>query len=170
MNEAQSHGIEHLFEKFGLTLSQALASNLNNLPQCNAAVKVNNPNEFMANDLTLLRKFLGQCEIVLHAKPQAFSSDMAKITLITSYFRKTSQEWWQPYILAPPTPLPTFTSNYLDFFNELHAQFGEIDPSGEVAHKLHNLSMKDHHQAAKYSIQFTTIAGQTQFDEAALHH
>ena len=94
---------------------------------------------------TTLRNFLSQCEMVFHARPQAFSSDMAKITLITLYIHKTTQEWWQPYIIDPPDPLPTFTSNYLGFLDELHAQFGEIDPSGEAAHKLNSLTMKDHH-------------------------
>ena len=93
---------------------------------------------------TTLRNFLSQCEMVFHARPQAFSSDTAKITLVTSYFRKTTQEWWQPYILDPPDLLLTFTSNYLDFLNELHAHSGEIDPSGEAAHKLNNITMKDH--------------------------
>src|SRR5882672_313054 len=170
LNKAQSHALEQIFQNFGLTLSQALAASSRNNSQGGTTVKINNPDEFTGDDPTMLRNFLGQCKMVFHARPQAFSSDTEKITLITSYFRKTTQEWWQPYILDPPDPLLTFTSNYLDFLDELHAQFGEIDPSGEAAHKLDNLTMKDHHQAAKYSIQFTTIATQTQFDQAALHH
>jgi len=170
LNEAQSHALERIFQNFGLTLGQALAANSRNNSQSGTTVKINNPDEFTGDDPTTLRNFLGQCEMVFRARPQAFSSDTAKITLVTSYFRKTAQEWWQPYILDPPDPLPTFTSNYLDFLDELHAQFGEIDPSGEAAHKLDNLTMKDHHRAAKYSIQFTTIAAQTRFDQAALHH
>src|SRR5467141_668840 len=170
LNEAQSHALEQIFQNFGLTLGQALAASSRNNSQGGMMVKINNPDEFTGDDPTTLRNFLGQCEMVFHARPQEFSSDMAKITLITLYFRKTTQEWWQPYILNPPDPLPTFTSNYLDFLDELHAQFGEIDPSGDAAHKLDNLTMKDHHRAAKYSIQCTTIAAQTRFDQAALHH
>jgi len=68
--------------------------------------------------------------------------------------------------LDPSRPASDITSNYLDFLDELqNAQFGEIDPSGEAAHKLNNLTMKDHHRAAKYSIQFTTISAQTRFDK-----
>src|SRR5882672_8756096 len=101
--------LERIFQNFGLTLSQALTANSRNQLHSDTTVKVNNPDEFTGDDLTTLRNFLGQCEMVFHARPQAFSSDMAKITLITSYFRKTTQEWWQPYILNPPDPLPTFT-------------------------------------------------------------
>jgi len=85
-------------------------------------------------------------------------------------FHKTAQEWWQPYTLNPPDPPPTFTSNYLDFHDELHTQFGKINPSGKAAHKLDKLTKKDHPQATKYSIQLITIAAQTQFEEAALQH
>src|SRR5882672_2153176 len=170
LNEAQSHALERIFENFRLTLGQALAANSRNNSQSGTTVKINNPDEFTGDDPTTLRNFLGQCEMVFRARPQAFSSDMAKITLVTSYFQKTTQEWWQPYILDPPDPLLTFTSNYLEFLDKLHAQFGKIDPSGEAAHNLDNLTMKDHHQVAKYSIQFTTIATQTRFDEAALNH
>src|SRR5882672_957624 len=170
LNEAQSHALEQIFQNFGLTLSQALTANSRNHSQGRTTVKINNPDEFMGDDPTMLRNFLGQCKMVFRARPQAFSSDMAKITLITSYFRKTTQEWWQPYIIDPPDPLLTFTSNYLEFLDKLHAQFGKIDPSGEAAHNLDNLTMKDHHRVAKYSIQFTTIAAQTPFDQAALHH
>src|SRR5882672_5731878 len=152
LNEAQSHALERIFQNFGLTLGQALAASSRNNSQGGTTVKINNPDEFTGDDPTTLRNFLGQCEMVFCARPEAFSSDTAKITLVTSYFHKTTQEWWQPYILDPPNPLPTFTSNYLDFLDELHAQFGQIDPSGEAAHKLDNLSMKHHHQSAKYSI------------------
>ena len=50
LNEAQLNAIEHLLEKFRLTLSQALASNLNNHPQCDMIVKVINPDEFTGDD------------------------------------------------------------------------------------------------------------------------
>src|SRR5882672_682066 len=102
LKKAQLHALERIFQNFGLTLSQALTANSRNHPHSDTTVKVNNPDEFTGDDLTMLRNFLGQCKMVFRARPQAFSSETAKITLITSYFHNTAQEWWQPYILDPP--------------------------------------------------------------------
>src|SRR5882672_8160764 len=91
LNEAQSHALKRIFQNFGLTLSQALAANSRNHTQGGTTVKINNPDKFMGDNPTMLRNFLGQCEMVFHARPQAFSSNMAKFTLITSYFHNTAQ-------------------------------------------------------------------------------
>ena len=132
-------------------------------------VPVNNPEVFTGESPMALRPFLGQCEMVFQARPNTYSTDEMKITYIASYFRKTAQDWWQPFLLDSPDNLPTFMTNYLDFLDELHAQFGPVDPEGEAEEKLDQLRMAEHHRVSKYAILFTSLAAQTRYEEFALY-
>ena len=155
-----------LMQRLGETFSKALREQGH--PPKEGKVSVNKPDEFTGEDPSVLKNFIAQCEMVFRSRPSLYESDSSRITFVASYFRKTAQEWWQPYLLNPPNPPPSYLIDYLDFVDELYAQFGEVDPEAEAEEKLDNLRMKPYHRAARYSVEFTSLAARTRYDEFAL--
>jgi hypothetical protein len=155
-----------MFKEFGDVFGKVMMEHLATIKESKTSIKT--PDEFTGEDPAALKAFVAQCEMLFRSRPQSYDNDEAKITFMTSYFRKTAQAWWQPYLLNPSIPPPNFTVDYLDFLDELHAQFGEIDPEGEAEEKLDNLKMAESHHVAKYSIEFTSLSANTRYDEFAL--
>jgi len=106
--------------------------------------------------LTTLRNFPRTMQNGLSCKAPGILLRHGKNHSRYLYFQKTAQEWWKPYILNPPDPLLTFTSNYLDFPRRASCSIWEDRPfrrscpqarqpnyegpssSGQIFHPIHH--------------------------------
>ncbi|KAG6328138.1 hypothetical protein ID866_10951 [Astraeus odoratus] len=109
-----------------------------------ACTKVCEPNTFDGMDPKKLREFLVQCELNFRDRPQAFHSDMWKVSFALSFFKGIALAWFKPDLLdAIPGADPTWADDYSEFVIELTTNFGPHDPVSDAKHQLDNLSMKD---------------------------
>ncbi|KAG6328026.1 hypothetical protein ID866_11063, partial [Astraeus odoratus] len=132
-----------------LMLTNAI-THLSNATRCRpkdlgaACTKVHEPNTFNGMDPKKLHEFLIQCELNLHNRPQAFCSDMQKVSFALSFLKGITLAWFKPDLLdAIPGADPTWANDYSEFIIKLTTNFGPHDPVGDAEHQLNNLSMKD---------------------------
>lgn len=132
---------------------------------------VRDPDQFDGSDVTKLRSFFAQLEMVFKARPQTFSTEEKKVMYAMSYLRGTVLQYFEPYLLEPDTDFPpTFLTDYPAFQEELRLNFGPYNAIGAAEHELENLRMLDNHRIAKYITQFSRLATQVQWGSAALHY
>ncbi|KAG6327670.1 hypothetical protein ID866_11420 [Astraeus odoratus] len=115
-------------------------------PEDSGAVctKVCEPNTFDSTDLKKLCEFLVQCELNFHDRPQAFCSDMWKVSFALSFLKGIALTWFKPNLLDTiPGTEPTWANDYSEFVIELTTNFSPHDLVSNAKHQLNNLLMKD---------------------------
>ncbi|KAG6328107.1 hypothetical protein ID866_10982 [Astraeus odoratus] len=137
-----------------------------------ACTKVHEPDTFNGMDLKNLCEFLIQCELNFCDRPQAFCSDMQKVSFALSFLKGIALTWFKPDLLDTiPGTEPTWANNYSEFIIELTTNFGPHDPVNDAEHQLNNLLMKDSSHINKYIVKFNHLATQVHgYREGALCH
>jgi len=106
---------------------------------------------------------------VFRSRPDEYRNDELKIMYAVSWLKGTAQRWYEPNLSLDEDELPDFALSWRSFEEALKSTFGEPDPVASAAHKLDNLSMKDHHHLNKYNVDFNEYSTLTGFDERALY-
>ncbi|KAG6330729.1 hypothetical protein ID866_8358 [Astraeus odoratus] len=123
-------------------------------------------------DLKKLHKFLNQCELNFHNRPQAFYLDVQKVSFALSFLKGIMLAWFEPNLLNPITGTePAWANDYSEFVIQLTTNFSPHDLVGNAEHQLVNLSMKDGSHINKYIIKFDHLTTQVHdYGEGALCH
>ncbi|KAG6327688.1 hypothetical protein ID866_11401 [Astraeus odoratus] len=104
-----------------------------------ACTKVREPDTFDGMDLKKLHEFLVQCKLNFHNRPQAFRSDMQKVSFALSFLKGITLTWFKPDLLnAIPGTEPAWANDYSEFVIELTTNFGPHDPISNAEHQLNN--------------------------------
>ena len=114
--------------------------------------KVQEPDVFDGSDTRKLQPFLVQCTLNFKNRPDAFSTDSAKVTFALSYLRGTVLDWFKPSLTSSLNP--AWLDDYSDFVSELRKNFRPHDPKGEAEADLENLRMCDNQHIVKYLVDF----------------
>lgn len=149
-------------------IAQAIANAIRATRQNNERARAKEPERFSGSDPSKLRTFLVSCELVFRAQPGSYNTDDSRINYAMSYLSGTAQTWFEPFIFDPPDPLPDFLESWAQFKDELVSNFGEPDAQANAEFKIRRLRMADNHKCARYSVEFMSIAPQTQWDDRAL--
>ncbi|KAG6328734.1 hypothetical protein ID866_10355 [Astraeus odoratus] len=160
-----------------LTLTNAI-THLSNATRCRpkdlgaAHTKVHEPDTFDGMDPKKLHEFLVQCKLNFCDRPQAFHSDMQKVSFSPSFLKGITLTWFEPDLLdAIPGTEPAWANNYSEFIIKLTINFGPHDPISDAEHQLDNLLMKDSSHINKYIVEFNHLATQVHsYGEGALCH
>ncbi|KAG6326280.1 hypothetical protein ID866_12809 [Astraeus odoratus] len=86
-------------------------------PEDSGAVhtKVCEPDTFDSTDPKKLHEFLVQCKLNFHDRPQAFCSDVQKVSFALSFLKGIALTWFKPDLLnAIPGAEPTWADDYSD--------------------------------------------------------
>ncbi|KAG6327047.1 hypothetical protein ID866_12042 [Astraeus odoratus] len=76
-----------------------------------------------------LHEFLVQCELNFCDRPQAFHSDMQKVSFALSFLKGITLAWFKPDLLdAIPGTDPTWANDYSEFVIELTTNFSPHNP------------------------------------------
>ena len=159
----------------GPTLADAIAMLANTLQNPRetpvAPSKVREPDQFDGSDSRKLRAFLMQLELNFNDRPTVFRLDRTKVNYALSYLKGTALDWFEPGLFGPGGSLePRWLSSYADFVRELRVNFGPHDPVGDAESELERLHMKENQRITKYMVDFSRLAAQCQWGEAALRH
>ena len=103
-------------------------------------------------DTRKLQPFLVQCTLNFRNRPDAFSTDSAKVTFALSYLKGTALDWFEPSLTSCLNP--AWLDDYSDFVSELRKNFGPHDPEGKGKGSLENLRMRDNQCIVKYLVDF----------------
>ncbi|KAG6326871.1 hypothetical protein ID866_12218 [Astraeus odoratus] len=115
---------------------------------------VHEPNTFDSMDPKKLHEFLIQCELNFCDRPQAFHSDVQKVSFARSFLKGITLTWFEPNLLDDtPGTDPTWVNDYSEFVIELTTNFGPHDPVSNAEHQLDNLLMKDSSCINKYMLR-----------------
>ncbi|KAG6326344.1 hypothetical protein ID866_12745, partial [Astraeus odoratus] len=160
-----------------LALTNAI-THLSNATRCRpedsgaAHTKVHEPDTFDGTDPKKLCEFLVQCELNFRDRPQAFRSDVRKVSFALSFLKGIALAWFEPDLLdAIPGTDPAWADDYSEFVIELTTNFGPHDPVSDAEHQLDNLLMKDGSRINKYIIEFNRLTTQVRgYGEGALRH
>ena len=87
--------------------------------------------------------------------PKAFTTGVAKIQYAISYLSIPALQYFEPAILGKLTPEPVGLTDWDSFRNELKTTFGPFDNATQAEIELEKIVMKEHHQAARYFIEFS---------------
>ena len=140
-----------------------LAQSLSTLKKNSEQTKVQEPDVFDGSDTHKLQPFLVQCTLNFRNRPDAFSTDSAKVTFALSYLKGTALDWFKPSLTSGLNL--AWLNDYSDFILELRKNFGPHDPKGEGKADLENL----HNQRiVKYLVDFNRLAARVQWGKAAL--
>ena len=129
-------------------LAQSLSALKKNFKQ----TKVRELDVFDGSDTHKLQPFLVQCTLNFRNRPDAFSTDSAKVTFALSYLKGTALNWFEPLLTSSLNP--AWLDDYSDFVSELRKNFGPHDPKGEAEANLENLRMHDNQHIVKYLVNF----------------
>jgi Retrotransposon gag protein len=102
--------------------------------------------------------------------PSAFKTGSAKVQYAISYLTGTALVHCEPTILGKIQPKPLWLSNWDLFKAELKFNFGHFNNTAQAEIELEKIVMKEHHEAARYFIDFTTASTRTGWNDAALQH
>ena len=83
--------------------------------------KVQEPDVFDGLDTCKLQPFLVQCTLNFRNRPDAFSTDSAKVTFALSYLKGTALDWFEPSLTSSLNP--AWLDDYSDFVLELRRNF-----------------------------------------------
>ena len=114
-------------------LAQSLSAPKKNSEQ----TKVQELDVFDGSDTCKLQPFLVQCTLNFRNRPDAFSTDSAKVTFALSYLKGTALDWFKP-LLTSSLNL-AWLDDYSNFISELRKNFRPHDPEGEAKANLENL-------------------------------
>ena len=151
-------------------LAEAITMLANNLraPKASAPrAKLRDPDTFDGSDARKLQPFLVQCALNFRDRPDAFSSDDAKVTFALSYLKGTALDWFEPALMDPDEE-PSWLSDYKEFVSELRTNFGPHDPEGEAEADLENLRMRENQRITKYAVEFNRLASRVSWGDSAL--
>ena len=84
---------------------------------------------FDGSDAQKLQPFIVQCTLNFRDRPDAFSSDSAKVNFALSYLKGTALDWFKPGLTSMDPP--DWLENYSNFLSELKSNFGPYNPEGE---------------------------------------
>ena len=84
------------------------------------------------------------------------------------YLKGAALDWFEPIIMGKLDKVPAWLHDYSAFVQELVDHFGPYDFCGDAETSLSNLTMKDMHQIARYTIEFNKLAAQTDWNEPTL--
>ena len=127
-----------------------LADSISGLKTSSGRTKVCEPDMFDGSDAQKLQPFIVQCTLNFHDRPNAFSSDSAKVNFALSYLKGTALDWFEPGLTS--TDPPDWLDSYSDFLSELKSNFGPHNPEGEAEAELENLQMRDNQRITKYTV------------------
>ena len=131
--------------------------------------RARDPEPFTGSDPKLLRAFMVQCELVFRDRPEAFASDIAKVTYAMSFLRDSALGQFENSILHPDIPSPN-TATYRAFTSALQRAHGPHDPIADAERSLTRLEMKDNHHSVRYLTDFSRHAALLDWNESALRH
>ena len=144
----------------------ALAQSLSSPKKSPTRTKVRKPDVFDGTDTRKLQPFLVLCTLNFRDRPDAFSSDSAKVTFALSYLKGTALDWFEPSLTSGESP--PWLDDYSEFIAELKNNFGPHDPEGEAEAELENLRMRDNQHIVKYLVDFNRLAARVQWGDSAL--
>ena len=130
-------------------------------------MKVREPDTFDGSDARKLQSFIVQCTLNFHDRPDAFSSDSAKVNFALSYLKGTALDWFEPGLTSMDPP-PDWLDSYSDFLSKLKSNFGPHNPEGKGEAELENLQMRDNQRITKYTVEFNHLAVHVRWGPAAL--
>ena len=107
-----------------------LAQSLSALKKNSERTKVREPDVFDSLDTRKLQPFLVQCTLNFRNRPDAFSTDSAKVTFALSYLKGTALDWFEPSLTSGLNP--AWLNDYSDFVSELRRNFRPHNPEGEA--------------------------------------
>ena len=145
----------------------ALAASIGASKKPSSRTRTREPDTFDGSEPRKLQSFLVQCQLNFRDRPEAFSSDDAKVTYALSYLKGTALDWFEP-ALENPSDEPDWFSDYDEFVAELKANFGPYDPEGEAEAELESLRMRETQHATRYLVEFNKLAARVQWGDAAL--
>ena len=121
-----------------LTTALTLLAQSLSTPKKNSEwTKVWEPDVFDGLNTHKLQPFLVQCTLNFRNRPDAFSTDSAKVTFALSYLKGTALNWFEP-LLTSSLNL-AWLDDYSNFISELRKNFRPHDPEGEAEANLENL-------------------------------
>ena len=110
------------------------------------------------------RGFLGQCQLLFSHQPSQFRSDGAKVALIISSLSDRALDW----AIATMGSNPQLASDLSLFLNEFKAAFDHLSGGADAAGRLHRF-IQGSRSAAKYTLEFRTLAADSGWGDIALH-
>src|SRR3979490_78748 len=143
MSTTPSNDVPNLAEAIAM-----LANNLSSPKKSSPRTKVCEPDTFDGSDSRKLQPFLVQCNLNFRDRPDAFSSDSAKVTYVLSYLKGTPLDWFEPTLSSDIDP--SWIDDYPEFVSELKDNFGPHDPVGKAEADLETLRMRDNQREIKY--------------------
>ncbi|KAI3621473.1 hypothetical protein WG66_009445 [Moniliophthora roreri] len=113
------------------------------------------------------KKFLREVLIYVALNPKAFPDDRSKKLFLLSYMTDGPGEFWKnektDLLLAYDTDAEKVT--WSEFLDDFRTFFEPLDPALKAQLELKDLRMKE--RADKYTYQFTYLAKQTEYNDAA---
>uniref|UniRef100_A0A0W0F9Q3 CCHC-type domain-containing protein n=1 Tax=Moniliophthora roreri TaxID=221103 RepID=A0A0W0F9Q3_MONRR len=129
-------------------------------------VKAALPRAFMGSRKDV-KKFLREVLIYVALNPKAFPDDRSKKLFLLSYMTDGPGEFWKN---EKTDLLLTFDADaekvtWLEFLDDFRTSFEPLDPALKAQLELKDLKMKE--RADEYTYQFTYLAKQTGYNDAA---
>jgi hypothetical protein len=139
---------------------------------CSKNTKIRELDAFDGSDPKKLRLFIVQCQMNFDNRPNAFSTERAKVNYALSYLKGNALEWFEPTLFRVQYDSifqpPLWYSDYSAFVSELQINFGPHDPVGDAEAELEILEMRDNQRISKYLVEFNKLSSLVEWNSAAL--
>ncbi|CAD6915114.1 unnamed protein product [Tilletia caries] len=165
--DAASPEAQALFDSLKAQLDLARAA-ADQTPVLNVkAPKLPDPRTFDGGRNTLaLSNYLYDVKQHFKVDPSKYSTEVLKIIFAASFLKDTARTWYQTLDESPTGPP---WSTFIDFQDELNANFSEIDPLEHWLVKWDSLQQKS--SVSAYLSDFTAIASHLDLtDQIKVHH
>uniref|UniRef100_A0A0W0FW27 Retrotransposon gag domain-containing protein n=1 Tax=Moniliophthora roreri TaxID=221103 RepID=A0A0W0FW27_MONRR len=125
------------------------------------------PVQVIAAEKEEAKKFLREVLLYITLNPKTFMNDRTKKLFLLSYMTDRPGEFWKnkktDLLLASDTEAEKVT--WGEFIEDFKMSFQPLDTALEAQMKLRDLKMKE--RADEYTYQFTYLAKQTRYNDAA---
>ena len=113
-------------------------------------------------------QFLFECNLVINARPQDFTTDTGKISYVLSYMKGgTAGPWALRYDKRQDAAAIASRGDFDKFFKLIEKEFAEIEKNQRARNNLQEIR-QNNSSADAFTSRFNELAANTEFDNRAL--